>query len=71
MGEDVVGLMVVVQPQADLLEVVDALRASRRFASGLHRWQQKRDQDSDDGDDHQEFDQSEASSRSPIHADLP
>ena len=52
--------MVVVQGQADLLEVVAALAAPRRLAGGLHGRQQQGDQHRDDRDDHQKFDQSES-----------
>jgi len=38
--------------------VVTALHAASRFASGLHGRQQQRDQNADDGDNHQQFDQS-------------
>ena len=45
--------------QADLLEVVLALQLSGGLARRLHRRQQQRDQNADDGDHHQEFDQRE------------
>ena len=47
-AERPLGLGVVVQPQADLLEVVAALHPSGRLARRLHRRQQQRDQDADD-----------------------
>jgi len=56
-----------VQGQADLLEVVDALRPPGRLACGLDRRQQQRDQDGDDGDDHQQLDQGEAGALTPAH----
>ena len=52
--------MVVVQGQADLLQVVDALRPPGRLAGGLDGGQQQRDQDRDDRDHHQQLDQREA-----------
>lgn len=51
--------MVVVQPQADLLEVVDALRTPGGFAGGLHRGQQQGDQDRDDRNHDEQFDEGE------------
>ena len=43
--------------QADLLEIVAALRSAGRFARRLHRGQKQRDQNADDRDHHQQFDQ--------------
>ena len=51
--------LVVVQGQADLLEVVDALDAAGGLARRLHGGQQQRDQDRDDRDDDQQLDQRE------------
>ena len=48
------------QSQADLLQVVDALGAAGGLAGRLHGGQQQGDQDRDDGDDHQQLDQGEA-----------
>jgi hypothetical protein len=44
-----------VQSQADLLEIVAALHAPRRLARGLHRRQQQRHEDANDGDYHQQL----------------
>ena len=52
-----------VDRDALLLQVVDALRAAGRFARGLHRRQQQRHQNADDGDHHQQLDQGEAAPR--------
>ncbi len=52
--------VVVVQGQADLLQVVDALRTAGRFAGGLYGRQQKRDEHADDGNHHQELDERKA-----------
>jgi hypothetical protein len=49
-----------VASDAQLLEVIAALRACGGFADLLDGGQQQADQDRDDGDDHQEFDQREA-----------
>ena len=54
--------MVVVEGQADLLEVVGALDPPRRLARRLHGRQEQRDQHRDDGDDDQQLDQREARS---------
>ena len=54
--------MVVVQREANLLEIIDALSPPRRLAGRLHRRQQQRDQDSDDGDDDQKLNQGETTS---------
>jgi len=51
--------MVVVQRQAELLHVVDALRTAGRLAGRLDGGQEQADQDGNDGDHHQEFDQRE------------
>ena len=44
----------------DLLEVVLALRASSCLSRLLHCGQQQGDEDRNDGDDHEQFDQSKA-----------
>src|SRR6516165_6193137 len=54
------GTLVVIQGQADLLQIVGALDAPRRLAGRLYRGQQERDQDGDDGDHHQKFDERES-----------
>ena len=59
-GEGPGDALVVVQPQADLLEVVGALDAARGLAGRLHGGQQQGDQHRDDGDDDQQLDQREA-----------
>jgi hypothetical protein len=51
--EFLVGPFEVENGQADLLDIIDALRARRRFANLLHRRHQKRDQNADDRDDDQ------------------
>ena len=53
--KDASRLGVVVQRQADLLQVVAALRPSGRLAGRLHGREQQRDQDADDRNDDQEF----------------
>jgi hypothetical protein len=42
---------------ADLMQIVLALHAGRRFADFLHRRQEQGDQDADDGDHYQQLDQ--------------
>jgi hypothetical protein len=49
---------------ADLLEIVATLRATRGFAGGLHGRQQERDQNRDNRNHNQQFDQSETSTHS-------
>ena len=63
------GRVIVVQRQAELLHVVDALRSAGGFTSRLDRRQQQRDQDGDDGDDHQQFDQGETQTRTAASPD--
>jgi hypothetical protein len=46
--------------QSQLLEIIDALCTARSFAGRLHGGQQQRDENGDDGDHHEEFDESEA-----------
>ena len=47
------------QGEADLLEVVDALRPAGGLAGRLHGGQQQGDEDRNDGDHDQELDQGE------------
>jgi hypothetical protein len=51
--------MIVVQGNSDLLQVVGALGAPCRLAGRLDGGQKQGDQDGDDGNDHQQFNQSE------------
>ena len=59
-GEALVGVVVHVGGQRDLLEVVGALDAGRGGADLLDGGQQEADEDGDDGDHHQQLDQREA-----------
>jgi hypothetical protein len=52
-GERSPRIVMVLDRNADLLQIVLTLRASRRFAGGLNRRQQKGDQDPDDRDHNQ------------------
>ena len=65
---------VIVNGQAELLEVVGALRPAGRLPRRLDRRQQQGDQDGDDGDDDQQFDQRKASTirrtHGPLHGDI-
>jgi hypothetical protein len=54
-----VGVVVVVQRQAELFEVVLALRPVGRLAHLLYGGQQQPDQDGDDGDDNEQLDEGE------------
>ncbi len=49
--------------QHDLLEIVGALGTAGSLSGRLHGWQQQRNQHGDDGDDDQEFDQSETATQ--------
>ena len=53
--------------QAQLLEVVDALRTAGRLAGGLDGGQQQGDQDRDDRDHDQKLDQRESPPHCRIH----
>src|SRR5262249_53347087 len=65
LGERAIGVMVAVASQRQLFQVVLALHAVRGFANLLNGWQQQADQNGNDGDDHQQFDQGEASAGPP------
>src|SRR5207253_2777395 len=62
--ESLVGVVVAVTGQADLLEVVQALVAVGRLADLLHRRDEQANEDGDNGDHHQQLDQREAGSAS-------
>jgi len=62
--EPIIGVMVIVQRQPDLLQVVRALHTPRRFTNLLDRWQQQSNQNCNDGDDYQEFDEGEPAAAS-------
>src|SRR5439155_24041660 len=55
-----VGIVVVVHRQGNLLEIVLALGTGRGLADLLHGRQQQADQDGDDRDHHQQLDQGES-----------
>src|SRR5262249_20535291 len=55
-----VATLVVVQGEADLLQVVHALGPPGRFPGRLHRREQQGDEDGDDGDDDQQLNEGEA-----------
>ena len=65
--EQIIGIHVIVDRQADLLQVVGALGPPRRFACGLHRRQEQGDQDCDDRDHHQQLDERESGPRGFPH----
>jgi hypothetical protein len=52
--------VIALQPEAELLEIVAALRPPRGFAGGLHRRQEQRHQEGDDRDHHEHLDEREA-----------
>ena len=55
-----VGVHVVGEPDAEVVQVGGALRPPGRFAGHLNGRQQQADQHADDGDDHQQLDEGEA-----------
>ena len=54
--------MIIVQSQAQLLEIVLAARPSAGFSSRLNRRQQQGDQHADNGNDYQQFNECECAS---------
>jgi hypothetical protein len=56
-GETHVRVVVILQGEAQLLEIVVALRAAGSFARGLNGGQQQRYEYADDGDHHQQLHQ--------------
>jgi hypothetical protein len=51
------GLVIVVQADAQLAEIIDALTSPRRFSRRLNRRQQQGDQDTDNRNHDQQLDQ--------------
>ena len=49
--------MIIVDRQADLFQVIAALREAGRFAGGLYGRQQKGNQNADDRDNDKQFDE--------------
>jgi hypothetical protein len=62
--------VVVVNPQANVFEVVAAAHSASSFTSGLHGRKKQAHQNADDGNDHQQFDKRECGSIS-IHLKIP
>ena len=60
--QDEVDVVVVVQGEADLLEVIDALRSAGGLAGGLHGRQEQRDEHANDCDDHEQLDERKSAS---------
>jgi hypothetical protein len=58
-----VDVLVLVHRQGDLLEIAEALRATRRFPRRLYGRQQQGQEHADDRDDDQELDQGEGSAQ--------
>ena len=54
-----VGVVMILPRQADLFQIVLALRDPGRFPRRLNGRQQQRDQNADDGDDDQQLDKGE------------
>jgi hypothetical protein len=49
------GRFVILDCEADLLDVVRAGHSSSGFSGGLHGWQEQSDKDTDDGDHDEQF----------------
>ena len=64
-------VMVVVQRQAELLEVVRTLRPPGRLAGLLYGRHEERREHRDDGDHHQQLDQRKAGTRAGRHLRWP
>ena len=62
-GEATEGVVILLRGQSELLQVVDALGPTRRLAGRLDGRHDQGNQDTDDGDDDQELDESEAGLR--------
>src|SRR5262249_31443322 len=60
-GEPTAGVVVVVECDANLLEIILTGSLEGRLANLLHRRKQQREQDADDTDDHQQLKQGESS----------
>jgi hypothetical protein len=60
MREEPMRVMKHCQGNANLLQIVLATRPSGCFADPLHGWNQQADQDADDGNDYEQFQDSEA-----------
>jgi hypothetical protein len=68
-GQAAVGVLEVVGSDTQLFQAVGAGHPVGRFADLLHCRQQQRDQDPDDGDHHQQLDQSKSRSAIPVKHD--
>ena len=56
-GEGIVGVVIIMHGQDNLMEIVLAAHAVGRFADLLHGRQQQPDQNGNNGDNHKQFDQ--------------
>jgi len=65
------GVVVVVQREAKLFQIVQALRPPSRFAHMLHRRQQQRHKDADDRNRDQQLDERETVVRALRHGSAP
>jgi len=54
-GKLLVGILVVKEPQGDLLEIVPTLQSAGSFSSRLHCWKQQRNQYADYCDHYKQF----------------
>src|SRR5829696_3401778 len=66
MRKPVVSQVIVVERDGVLLQIIDALRASGRLASGLHGRQKQRNQNADDRNDDQQLNKSKGAELTPL-----
>jgi hypothetical protein len=52
-----IGIVIILNRDANLAHIIDALSAARRLASSLNGWKQERDKNPNDRDYHQQLDE--------------
>ena len=62
--ETIVDIVIVLCRNTHLLQIIAALTAAGSFAGSLHGRQEKRNQDGDDGDHHQQFNERKSPAQS-------
>jgi hypothetical protein len=65
-GESTICVVIIMECQADLLEIICTTNSSGRLPGSLHGWQQQSDQDSNNRNHNQQLDQSKPRSRQRI-----
>ncbi len=61
-------IVIVVQGQADLLQIIGASRTPRTFAGRLHGRQEQRNENADDGDHHKQLHERKTTSDDAWHS---